>query len=882
MKKGRRWWSFEATIKVAAVTLTVMVTFLCSRFVSDVRSNLWKSSINTMMESTTQACNLVEGKIENEYAALELWKGTLRRWDFSDEDSIQYLLEEFSSDNSPVYLVAGPREALIREPVNEEEKASRLRLYPKGIKLSEEEFNRLCIGKDYGITEPHTSRNNGKRVMSAFVYIDFSDGNAGYLVKEVPMDDLKKAFSVSFYQNQGYAYVINRAGEVLAGHDIKEKDAFNLLERLEMESGNDVDELNLVYNMMTKEKSEWFSFLYEGEKDIFCLVPIDNTEWYMVSVIPEASIAAQTDAILSATFILVIAILCSFVILITMLLLREYQNKKKLEQENLLERRMIVASAAEINTVLLGVNLTEDTYKLVFDNRHTKVKYDTYSSYSDMIEACVAAADYPYQEAFRYAFSLEHLRNALTHEKPNVYLEVQTFLDGQMHWLAVEAVLVDNFDGIQRAIYSVRFIDEVKAQDEKRRETLATALAMAEQANKAQVAFLNNMSHDIRTPMNGIVGMTALAKVHLGDKERVEDCLNKIEGASQHLLALINDILDVSRMESGKFSLSMEPFSMEELIQNTIDMVTPQLRERGHMLRVNKEGILHQEVVGDRLRLQQVYLNILSNAVKYTSNGGEIALTFSEEKAGMHGFADYVFVCKDNGCGMKPEFVERLFEPFAREDNEKVENEQGTGLGMVIVKNVIRMMGGDIQVESRPNEGTEITITVSLKTVLSQEEEETTEGTDDLLLLLNSDFSGSRILLAEDNVMNREIAEEILSMTGATVDAVNNGQEAYENYRNHKENYYDLIFMDIRMPVMDGYAATRAIRRADRSDSDTVPIIAMSANAFSDDMKFSKQSGMNGHISKPVDFAQLLSVLNHFLKGQIRENDGTFDEKMIE
>lgn len=248
-------------------------------------------------------------------------------------------------------------------------------------------------------------------------------------------------------------------------------------------------------------------------------------------------------------------------------------------------------------------------------------------------------------------------------------------------------------------------MDGEMRENEKRREALEAALISAEQANKAKTMFLNNISHDIRTPMNGIIGMTAIAGAHLDDPNRVRECLDKISAASDHLLALINDVLDVSRIESGRMLLTEEEFSLSDQFDNMVNMITPQIRAKGQQVSVGVYHVVHEDVIGDPLRLQQVFMNIVGNAIKYTPEGGHIAIELRENTDATEGYARYTFLCRDNGYGMKPEFLERLFVPFERADDERLRNVQGTGLGMTITKNIVRMMDGDIKVESECGKG---------------------------------------------------------------------------------------------------------------------------------------------------------------------------------
>ena len=400
---------------------------------------------------------------------------------------------------------------------------------------------------------------------------------------------------------------------------------------------------------------------------------------------------------------------------------------------------------------------------------------------------------------------------------------------------------------------------------------LRVAYESANQANAAKTNFLSKMSHEIRTPMNGIMGMTTIAIAHIDDKERVLDCLGKISSSSRHLLALINDVLDMSQIESGKTTLAKEEFNLSNLIDTSLDMIKPQIAERNHHLNIRAMDIIHSHVIGDSLRIRQVFLNILGNAVKYTPDGGILSLSISEKPSGKKELGCYEFIFEDNGIGMSEEFLEKIFQPFEREKDEHATNVQGTGLGMAITKNIIEMMDGDIKVESNPGDGTRFIITIFLELQDTNNvpmpigESSYTKPQNQLLSLAKADYSDKRVLIVDDNELNLEIASEILGMSGIQIETAENGKLAVDMVSDHPDGYYDIIFMDIRMPVMNGYEAASAIRALDRSYTRHLPIIGLSANAFAEDVAMSRNAGMNAHISKPLDIDQLSKTMHKWL-----------------
>lgn len=531
------------------------------------------------------------------------------------------------------------------------------------------------------------------------------------------------------------------------------------------------------------------------------------------------------------------------------------------------------------------------------------------------------------------------------------------------------------------------------------REALQTALDAADNASAAKTSFLSNMSHDIRTPLNAIIGMTAIAGANINDTNRVKDCLSKIASSGKHLLSLINEILDVSKIESGRIELSEEPFDLSVMLKDLVDINRPQADAKRQKVIIRVKDIVHEEVIGDHVRLQQIYTNLVSNAIKYTPEGGTIDITLEEKNAGSAKIAQYDFTVRDNGIGMSKEYLPHVFDAFSRAERKEVAEQQGTGLGMPIALSAARMMNGDIEVESELGKGSTFTATVFLK--IAELDESVYEEFIDLPVLIVDDdevvcesthimlrdlgmkpeyvlsgreavdrlvdaeaageqffaviidwimpgmdgvqtireirkrtngdvpiivisaydwteiekearqagasffvskplfksrlkqlfvellgaepaqkdieekldvseinLSGKRGLLAEDNDLNAEVAAAFLEAAGFELERALNGQEAFEMVRDHEPGYYDCVFMDMQMPVMNGLDATRAIRDLPREDTDydALPIFAMTANAVVDDVRKTKEAGMNGHFAKPLDFTVLLTTLHQQLK----------------
>ena len=400
---------------------------------------------------------------------------------------------------------------------------------------------------------------------------------------------------------------------------------------------------------------------------------------------------------------------------------------------------------------------------------------------------------------------------------------------------------------------------EYKKSLEQKNAALELAVQRETKANLAKREFLFNMSHDIRTPMNAIIGFTALAQTHIDDRDQVEDYLKKISVSSQHLLSLINDVLDMSRIENGKVTLETKPVHLPELVGDIGDTIQVGADKKHISFTVDTAGMKNEDVIADPLRLEQILINVLANAVKFTPDGGQISLRIVQKDTAPADYADFEFHIKDNGIGMSEEFQKHIFEQFARERTSTVSKIQGTGLGLAITKSLVDMMGGRITVESEPGRGSEFTI--SLRFPVGE-----AKAGQMIPVSKASDFTGKKLLVVEDNELNLEIASTLLEEAGFEVDTAGNGKIAVEKVEAASAGRYDLILMDVQMPEMDGYEATRRIRALPDKKKAAIPIVAMTANAFEEDQKNALNAGMNGHIAKPLDIQKLFQVLSELLK----------------
>ena len=423
-------------------------------------------------------------------------------------------------------------------------------------------------------------------------------------------------------------------------------------------------------------------------------------------------------------------------------------------------------------------------------------------------------------------------------------------LEGKPTYVSMKATLLEDEDGSHLIIGTNRIDAQMKREEEFRKK-------MEDARNRAKNDFLANMSHDIRTPMNAIVGYTNIANSNLDHPEIVRDSLEKIGSSSHFLLSLINDVLDMSKIESGKMQLNIGDCDLAAVLRRIEDITSLQAKKKSLQITYQKDRIRHLKVRGDELRIEQILINIISNAIKYTPEGKSVDLIAEELEALEEGKNRYRIIVRDTGIGISEEYLPHIFDSFTREQNTRVNRIQGTGLGLAITAKVVELMGGKISVRSRPGEGSEFTVELDLEEQPAVQEEKTAGTTEES----RRDLTGCRILLVEDNDINAEIAEMVLSQYGVRTERAGNGQLGLEMAQQRGPGYYDAVLMDIQMPVMNGLDATRAIRALGGEAWQKLPIIAMSANAYEEDVRSCLEAGMNAHIAKPFEPEKLRALL---------------------
>ncbi len=877
----------------------------------------------------------------------------------------------------------------------------------EGINLASDGGTNNSLDRNYfirgmrgesGIETVEKSRLTGKPMMVFFSPVYDKQEIAGmFLGLYFAEEYLRDMLSVNYFGETAGVYLCSQQGQVIASSgDADYGD--NLLESFTKTGVIDDGTAKAARRVFT-DGGEAALLCSEGCKiDNLSVIDLPDYDFVLVQAFPKNVTQSMVTRANMAGVMLEICLLVMFLIYIAFLIVRAKRQRKVLETENKMISDVLRGMNMIFSSRYLMINLETNYYSYIAGSGPLNPSIPMEGAYSEVIEAhAMDMIGDEGKEMFRHFCRPDTLKKNLADEDSAAH-ECHILRNGKEEWEHLIAACLERKDGQPvRVLFVRRNITEQAWKQREQTKALQDALMQAQHANQAKTTFLSNMSHDIRTPMNAIIGFTTIAASHVDRTDQVRDCLQKILSSSNHLLGLINDILDMSRIESGKLQIHNQECNLPELIHNLVNIIQPQVKSKQLEMFIDTFEVANEDVIADPLKLNQIFINLMSNAIKYTPAGGTVAFRIMQQTTFKHGWGDYVFIIKDNGIGMSKEFVEHIFEPFERESTATRSGIQGAGLGMAITKSIIDMMGGEISVESEAGKGSTFTVKLSLKlqdieknaeqlkemeglrslvvdddfgvcdsvskmlksiglrsewttsgreavyraksayeegdpyhtyiidwqmpetsgietvrrirSVVGQDapiiiltaydwadiEEEAkaagvtafcakplfmsdlksallaaynigdAEQTDGGSVWTRTDYSGKRLLLVEDNELNREIAEVILEEAGFEIESAPDGTDAVAMIDRSTEGYYDAVLMDVQMPVMNGYEATKEIRAMRRKDAKILPIIAMTANAMEEDKEAALKSGMNAHIAKPLDIELLMNVLRQFL-----------------
>lgn len=978
------------------ITLTVILLLIVFAiggsivYMNSVQTTLWKNSVEQVIEVTTQGCGAFEVYIAKDIENIKKFARHLSEQDVNDPacaSEINKIIEVFENDSDAQYNFV-----LLDSGVMYTNSGT-IQLEDRDMEL----INALSSNQT-GPRKSYLDEITGRTVAGAYARFEFKDGTKAIAQNKRTLSAVAERFTLTFFDNKGFSYITDDRGNIImrSSHKNSNNSFANILDDIRLpENGNSKEKTDIFEKCLKENKRGAMELTINGEKNIVAFSPIRGTdstlesEWALIVVLPNAVLMEHATSIVKSQQMLS-ALIAVVIAVVVMFILGEqlsYRKIKEKEQDIKYREQLFDILANNTNNVYIMLSSGDYVVEYISPNVERILGINKSEAEKDIR---VMGSSYGVNLTDEHI--LEQIENDGQVEFDNERRHIKT---GELRYFR-ETVYKTKSNGTGQTKRYVAVLSD-RTKDKKDEEALKNALDIAKSANKAKSNFLSNMSHDIRTPMNAIIGFSTLIAKDADNPEKVREYVKKISVSGQHLLSLINDILDMSKIESGKTSLHVEEFSLAEFIEEIYSMVIPQANAKGQSFEIHSKGKLPEVVCTDKLRLNQIALNLLSNAVKYTPENGKIELIFEILTTKIANHAHLKMEVKDNGIGMSEEFVKKIFEPFTREESGAVSKIQGTGLGMAITHNIVTLMGGVISVRSKLGEGSVFTVELELpisgndksdddkefwkensinRVLVVDDDEDICKGVQSLMdstgvevtyalsgkkaieltkkaltakkeydviildwrmpemdgmetarqirsvirrdvpiLILTSysyedikddaAFAGidklmpkpffvsnlrkaieqikssrgekkvehkreiadsnplkdKRILVVDDNEINLEIFVDLLETEGAKCTIAANGQEAVQKFTESAENEFELIFMDVQMPIMNGHEATRAIRASKHPQANSIPIIAMTANAFDDDVKMSQEAGMNSHLAKPIDMEKVRKVV---------------------
>ncbi|MBD5138754.1 MAG: response regulator [Ruminococcus sp.] len=946
-------------------------------YITSVRSSMWDQFITDILEITSQGSHAFGVYASRDTDMLDSLSDILVRESSDNADNISGMLAVLSESENDYYVID------LSDGIVFTNRNAEYSTYESDALKAYSELE----GK--GICEPAISAFSGRNVLSLYETFEFADGDEGIIIKELILSSVSNEFSITFFNGIGFSHIINREGKIIvrSNHKNSSRTFENVFELIAPEN-TDSEVVQEFKNALVTNESGVARFMYRGEEYVCTYVPVAEVDgWYFISVIPNSVIMEDAGRVVKSSQMVLFVITVGIVAFAAFMLIIRQNYRSILEKEQEIKYREQLFGILSNNT---------DNVFLMSATDGNNVEY-----VSPNIERVMGI---PAKDVKKDLFAINRtlcydgheigtaLMRKIAPGKPVSFENERIHgVTGERRWFS-EIIYYAEVDNTGKLIAVI----SDRTEENNSKLALEDALNIATSANEAKSTFLSNMSHDIRTPMNAIVGLSTLLQRDSDKPEKVREHTRKIVASSQHMLGLINDILDMSKIESGKATLNISEINLAEIVEELATIIRPQAKAKNQTFDISVRNIQQEHLLGDKLRIEQIMINLLSNAVKYTHENGRIEMIIEQIHGGAGNYAHMRFTVRDNGMGMSEEYLQIVFKPFTRETNSTTNKIQGTGLGMAITKNLVDLMGGTIAVSSVQGEGSVFTVDLELRmqekdidrsfwkkhgvtrvliadgdeavcTNIAGAMEETgaavqfalngssaaemarealDRGAGYNFILLDSelpDISGietarcirdtagdgvtimlltardlndiedeaaaagingflmkpffltnfrtaveklrmdggigddknthslenKKVLIAEDNEINSEILLELLGeIPGLVCVVTENGKEAYDSYMSSAEGEYDIILMDVQMPVMNGYEATTAIRASGRSDAKTVPIVAMTANAFAEDVKAALDSGMNAHVSKPVDMDRIIEVLKEFTSGK--------------
>ena len=739
----------------------------------------------------------------------------------------------------------------------------------KQAQVSDRFYFRDGMAGNAGMDIIFNGRIAQENLMIFYAPLWFEGEVTGILTGRYGESQMRQIIDTTFFGESAMTYLCLPDGTVFSSSD-ESIEQESILTALQRADGADQKTLAALEDALENGRSQSLTYKSKQGSNAAYVTKLPGKDWMLLQVFPIKVTNAMLNESNAIAMYLELWLVLLFVVYILILLWENRRQKTKLVMEKQ-QMRDIVDSTSQLFSRFVLVDLKNDIYEYLKCDagegveagnvvpREAPAQKGIYSQLRNYWDSRVVEEDKP----VRNQLTIRAIQQNLTEDTTYLQYEYRVMED-RICWTQISVLCLKREKGLPVSVLmAVQDVTELKEAELKNRLAMEEAYRAAKAANEAKTMFLSNMSHDMRTPMNAIIGFSTLLDRDASQPDKVREYNGKIAASGRHLLNLINNVLDMSKIESGQSSLNIAQFALKELLEELDAAIQPQVLEKRQSLDVKVCGLKSERFLGDRLRLSQILLNLLSNAVKYTPKGGHIEFSILGLPEITKGYAHLRFQVRDNGVGISPEFLDHIFDPFAREKNTTASGILGTGLGMAITKNLVDLMGGTISVESTQGEGSTFQVELELRYAEQLVQEAAALPNPDA-----KGLKGLKVLAAEDNDINAEILQELLSCEGVSCERTANGQEALERFQQTSPGYYDAVLMDIQMPVMNGYEAARAIRALERPDAKTIPIVAMTANAFAEDVQKSMGAGMNAHLAKPVDMAALKDILEKLVHAE--------------